>query len=169
MAIFYGVSRQKTGTKWNTESVCIVKKTWKKNELYDVYFTAQLQAVWTYLISKIMPIFYCLIQNYRSFTDYTNKTLCSTLFLRPGTKFTEGVPLYSFGREQFLIIFFKFFFFFSIFFFHFPKVKNYHFLCQKSSIQVFFLGLSLKYLTFLLGLCQFSERSELIWQNPTKR
>ena len=63
----------------------------KKNELYDVYFTAQLQAVWTYLISKIMPIFYCLIQNYRQFTDYTNKTLCSTLFLRPGTKFTEGL------------------------------------------------------------------------------
>ena len=36
-------------------------------------------------------------------------------------------------------------------------------------IQIFFLGFCLKYLTFLLGLCQFSERSELIWQNPTKR
>ena len=34
------------------------------------------------------------------------------------------------------------------------------FLRQKSSIQVFFLGFCLKYLTFLLGLCQFSERKK---------
>ena len=40
--------------------------------------------------------------------------------------------------------------------------KSISFLRQKSSIQVFFLGLCLKYLTFLLGLCQFSERSQLI-------
>ena len=35
------------------------------------------------------------------------------------------------------------------------------FLRQKSSIQVFFLGLCQKYLTFLLGLCQFSDRRTL--------
>ena len=42
------------------------------------------------------------------------------------------------------------------------------FLRQKSTIQVFFPGLCQKYLTFLLGLCQFSDRRELIWQNSTK-
>ena len=52
------------------------------------------------------------------------------------------------------------------------------FLRQKSTIQVFFPGLCQKYLTFLLGLCQFSDRSlnwhklnknvRYFWHNPGK-
>ena len=111
-------------------------------------------STWTYLISKIMPIFYCLIQNYRQFTDYTNKTLCSTLFLRPGTKFTEGLSNSSNKQKGLRNCQFEYF---SQIYLSYLLI--YLFLCQKSSIQVFFLGLCQKYLTFLLGFCQFSDQT----------
>ena len=51
----------------------------------------------------------------------------------------------------------------SVIYFKFQLIRQEH-----EVFRSFFLGDVRKILHFGWGLCQFSERSELIWQNPTK-